>query len=408
MRKQLTVFLSLCVLMYMITGCWSRIELNDIAIVTAASLDLVDDQKIQLGVQVMKTKMTKGTAGKGDSSDNTTLIFSEQGDSVMDAYRKIQKKIPRNLIFSHNRIVIIGEKLARSGITPIIEFFSRYRDVRGNSYLLTTKGKAFELLNVGPNFEKFSAEEIREEQKARVIDNATIRDFAYRLLEAGIEPITSQLQIIPAGEKSTETSDTDSEKKNKNNELSLALVGVGVYRKDRLVGWMNAQEAETLLWLRNKMKDSVITVMIPDENKLFGKLSVQLMKSKATIKSNITNDQVQFHINIEMTGDLFENTTKLSTNSSKNLHTVQQLFENEVERRVRLTIQKSKRKFKTDIIGFGSKLHRQNNKVWNEKYADRWDEAFSNIEVDVTTKFTIIGTGRINDSLIWEEKEMQK
>ncbi|WP_042161568.1 Ger(x)C family spore germination protein [Paenibacillus gorillae] len=406
MRKQLTIFLSLSVFMYMITGCWSRIELNDIAIVTAASLDLVDDQKIQLGVQVMKTKMTKGTAGKGDSSEDTTLIFSEQGDSVMDAYRKIQKKIPRNLIFSHNRIVIIGEKLARSGITPIIEFFSRYRDVRGNSYLLTTKGKAYDLLNVGPNFEKFSAEEIREEQKARVIDSATIRDFAFRLLELGIEPITSQLQIIPAGEKATEPS--SSEKKNKNNELALALVGVAVYRKDRLVGWMNAQEAETLLWLRNKMKDSVITVMIPEENKLFGKLSVQLMKSKATIKSKIENDQVQFQVHLEMTGDLFENTTKLSTNSSNNLHTVQRLFEDEVEKRVRLTIQKSKKKFKTDIIGFGSKVHRQNNKVWNEKYADRWDEEFSNIKVNVTTKFTIIGTGRINDSLIWEEKEMKK
>ncbi|GGG70634.1 Ger(x)C family spore germination protein [Paenibacillus radicis (ex Gao et al. 2016)] len=406
MRKQVILFLTIFVFMYMLTGCWSRVELNDIAIVTAAALDLVDDQKIQLGVQVMKTKMTKGTAGRGESSDNTTLIFSEQGDSVMDAYRKIQKKIPRNLIFSHNRIVIIGEKLARSGITPVIEFFSRYRDVRGNSYLLTTKGKAFDLLNVGPNFEKFSAEEIREEQKARVIDSATIRDFTYRLLEEGIEPITSQLQMIPAGEKSTE--DSNSEKKNKNNELALGLVGVGVYRKDRLIGWMNAQDAETLLWLRNKMKDSVITVMIPDENKLFGKLSVQLMKSKATIKSKVENEQVQFQVNIEMTGDLYENTTKLSTNSSNNLHTVQQLLEEEVERRIRSTVQKSKNKFKTDIIGFGSKLHRQNNKEWNEKYSDRWDEKFPEIKVDVTAHFKIIGTGRINDSLIWEEKEMKK
>src|SRR4030095_14596231 len=248
----------------------------------------------------------------------------------------IQKKIPRHLIFSHNRVIIVGDKLARTGMSSVIEFFSRYRDARGNSYLLAAKGKASDLLKIGPNFEKFSAEEIREEQKARVIDSASLRDFTYRLLEEGIEPIASQIQIVPTSDKNLNKS--NNEIKKQDNEWSLALVGVGVFRNDHLIGWMNTQEAECLLWFRNNAKGSVITTFIPGDKKAFGKISVQITKSKTIIKPKLQDDKVNFNVEIEMIGDLYENTTKLSTSSLENLENIQLALEEEIENRIHLTV----------------------------------------------------------------------
>ncbi len=106
------------------------------------------------------------------------------------------------VIFSHNRVIVVGDQLARAGLSPVLDFFSRHREARGNSYLLVTKGEGKEILKAPPNFEIFTAEEIREEEKARYLDSVTFRDFVFRLLEKGIEPICTQLQIVPlSGQK---------------------------------------------------------------------------------------------------------------------------------------------------------------------------------------------------------------
>ncbi|RJE90417.1 Ger(x)C family spore germination protein [Paenibacillus sp. 1011MAR3C5] len=398
MRKSILLLLTLLILILQ-TGCWSRIELNDVAIVTASAIDLAQDGKYKLSVQILKMKMTKGMSEKGGSSENATLIISAKGDTIMDALNVLQKKIPRQIIFSHNRVILVGEKLARAGIAPAIDFFSRHREARGNSYLLTTRGEAVELLKAPPNFEIFTGEEMREEEKARMLDSASIRDFIYRLLEKGIEPTSSQMQVVPLSDPNG--------KPMKEEELGLGLVGVGIYRKDKLIGWMNRSEAECLLWLRNRMKNSVLTVAVPGKDQSSGKVSVQLIQAKTKFKSKISGEKIQFEVTVKMTGELFENTTKLSIKEINNLNSIQHALEKEIENRVTMTINKLQKQFKSDAIGFGSILHRQHKSDWNKKIAARWEEEFPNIEVNTKAAFKLTGTGRANESIV-DEEELEK
>ncbi|WP_339372109.1 Ger(x)C family spore germination protein [Paenibacillus elgii] len=394
MRKSIILLLTLLILILQ-TGCWSRVELNDVAIVTASAIDLAQDGKYRLSVQILKMKMTKGISEKGGSSDNATLIISAKGDTIMDALNILQKKIPRLIIFSHNRVVIVGEKMARAGIAPAIDFFSRHREARGNSFLLTTKGEAVELLKVPSNFEIFTAEEMREEEKARMLDSASVRDFIYRLFEKGIEPTSSQMQVVPLSDQNGKPTKED-------EKLGLGLVGVGIYRKDKLLGWMERPEAECLLWLRNKMGNSVLTVAVPEKDKPPGRVSVQLISAKTKFKSKISGEKIQFDVAIKMTGELFENSTKLSIKEMNNLNKIQHALEKGIENRVTMTVKKLQKQFKSDVVGFGNILHRQHKNDWNIIFADRWEEEFPNIEVNTKATFKLIGTGRANESIVDE------
>ncbi|MEK8127147.1 Ger(x)C family spore germination protein [Paenibacillus filicis] len=398
MRKPM-ILLLLIVMVISLAGCWSRVELNDVAIVTATAVDLTKDHKIQLSLQVMKIKMTKGTIENGASSGNATLLFSEKGETIMDAYRVLRKKVSRELIFSHNRVIIIGDDLARSGLSAILDFFSRHREARGNTYMMTTKGEARDLLKAAPIFESFSAEDVREEEKARPIETASIRDYVYRLLEAGIEPVMSQIQIMPLSDQQVQES--------KVSGGFLGLVGLGVFHRDRLVGWLNGQEAECVLWLSNKMKSSIVTARFPDP-KSSGKVSMQVAKSKANFQSKVDGDRIRFDVDIHMEGELFENTTKWSVKDVHNLKKFEQSFGKEVEKRVLQTVEKLKKQYKSDIVGFGSILHRQHKELWNDKWADQWDQEFPNIEVSVKADVKLSGTGRVNDSMFWKENELKK
>lgn len=397
MRKPILLLIAL-LLLFLQTGCWSRVELNDVAIVTASAIDLAQDGKYKLSVQILKMKMTKGISENGSASENVTLILSAKGDTIMEALNVIQKKIPRLIIFSHNRVIIVGEKLARAGLAPAIDFFSRHREARGNSFLLTTRGEAAELLKVPANFEIFTAEEMREEEKARMLDSASIRDFIYRLFEKGIEPTSSQMQVVSLSDPNGKPA--------KEEEQGLGLVGVGIYRKDKLMGWMNRSEAECLLWLRNRMKTNVLTVAIPGKEQT-GKVSVQLISAKTKYKSKISGDKVQFDVTVKMTGELFENSTKLSIKEMNNLSIIQHALEKEIENRVTTVVKKLQTQYKSDVIGFGNILHRQHKTDWNKTYAAIWEEEFPKIEVNTKASFKLIGTGRANESVV-DEEELEK
>ncbi|WP_028563411.1 Ger(x)C family spore germination protein [Paenibacillus pinihumi] len=399
MRKPLILLLALIISLFL-TGCWSRVELNDVAIVTATALDRAENNKLQVSLQILKVKMTKGISEKGGGGENATLIVSEKGETIMEAYQVIQKKIPRMVIFSHNRVIVVGDQLARAGLSPVLDFFSRHREARGNSYLLVTKGEGKEILKAPPNFEIFTAEEIREEEKARYLDSVTFRDFVFRLLEKGIEPICTQLQIVPLSGQKNDASDK--------KETGLAVVGAGIFHHDKLIGWMKRQDSEVLLWLKNRMKRSSMTVSMQNKDGSTGKVSVQLSKAKTSIRPRIQGEKIQFDITMHMTGELFENTTKLSIKEIQNLNKIQQVLEQEVKKRVTSTVNKLKKQFKSDAVGFGTILHRKYKKEWNETYSKRWDQEFPKIEVTTDVQFKINGTGRVNDSTLWEEEQLEK
>ena len=65
----------------LLTGCWNRVEINDIAIVTAIGLDLIEGDKIRLSLQVaLPSKL--GPAVGGASSGKSTIVISETGTTV--------------------------------------------------------------------------------------------------------------------------------------------------------------------------------------------------------------------------------------------------------------------------------------------------------------------------------------
>ena len=56
--------LSLCG-MILLSGCWDRVEINDLAIVTAAAIDATDDNQIELSLQVFIPKALGSGGGQG-------------------------------------------------------------------------------------------------------------------------------------------------------------------------------------------------------------------------------------------------------------------------------------------------------------------------------------------------------
>jgi spore germination protein KC len=404
MRKK--TILLLIVMIPLITGCWSRVEVNDLSIVTAIAIDKMEDGSIRIALQIAIPRMLGQISGGGSSGfggeKKSTVTVSEKGETVLDAARRLQVKLPRKLFFSHSRIIIIGEKMARDGVSPILDAFSRYREARLHSFILFTTGEAADILNIPPKWEKISAEEIREEEKLQTGMSIHLSDFVNMLLADGLEPIAAKV-----GLKYSEVmnkSDSGSEDSSQNLEKIIGITGAAVFHKDKLIGWMNDKEARGVKWLRNEIKDAVVTVDIPKEMG-DGKISLKILMGNTKLKPQMKHNKVEMEVEVRAEGDLYENSSKLDLSNPEVIQFVEEKLRDDITERIQVVLEKAQKQYKSDIFGFGLAVYRSYPKEWKKQFKNRWDEEFPNLEVKITPHVKVVRTGLTNKSLIWEEKE---
>ncbi len=364
-----------------LAGCWSRVEINDIAIVTATAIDKMRDGKIRIALQVAIPKKL-GPVGAGGSGGEmeTTLLISETGENVMDASRKLQEKFPRRIFFSHSRNIIIGERAAKDGVFPLLSFFARGREARLRGFILFSKGEAARILKPAPNIERYTSEAIREELKAGVGLRIMQKDFIDMLTTEGISPAAAQVAIRPA------------EKGRKNAGLNPAISGTAVFRQDKLVGWIDEGDTRGVLWFRNEVEKSNITVTVPKE-KGGGKIGTQLLTGKTKVKPILEQGKVKMKVNVHAEVELFENGSSLDLGNPKVLQYVQNLLEMAVKKRMQSALYKTQKQFHSDIFGFGNSLYRTYPKLWKERFKKQWNEEFPELEVSITPHISIVRIG---------------
>jgi spore germination protein KC len=366
----------------LLSGCWNRTEINDIAIVTAIGLDLLEDDKMRLSLQIAVPSQL-GPATGATQGGKSTFIVSELGGTVSEAYRQLQEKLSRRIFFSHSRVLIIGEDLARSGVAHILDFYARYQEPRMHSSIIVTKGKAVDILKEEPVLENVSAEEANELIKRKVGLMISIRDFLDMLLTEGAEPVAPQFVLEPVEVES------DSQTQEKQ-----AINGAAVFKGDKLVGWMDDIETRGILWLRNEMKGGVITVNIGEERG-GGKISTNIIRNESDIVPELKDGKITITINTRAEMNVMENASEVNLGDPKNIDKLEKEIEKEIKDRMRMTLDKAQGELGSDIFGFGETLYKKYPKEWNNTYKEKWDDEFSELEVIVKPKVFVRRVGLI-------------
>lgn len=397
--KTLKTWLIAAVIVPCLTGCWNRIEVNDLAIVTAIGLDTIQNNNIRLSIQVgIPTKLGPTGAGAGSNGGGdkgrSTFVVSETGETLSDAYRRIQEKLSRRIFFSHSRVLIIGEKLASEGVSHIVDFFARYEEPRLNGYILFTKGEAAELLNTKALLEKVPSEETRELTKQGIGLKVSIKDFWDMLLADGVEPVAPQFKLVPLEKKAK----SESGEGGSSNQYTQSIIGAAVFKKDKLVGWMNDMETRGILYLRNELETGIITVHLKKELG-GGKISVKTTNVRSEVKPKLLqNGRPTMKVNIRAETRVLENASMVNLNDSKMLKLLQFEVEEDIRRRVKLALDKAQKQFKSDIFGFGAAVYQAYPKEWNKRYKKNWDQEFPKLQVAIEPQVIVRRIGLTKDS----------
>lgn len=385
----ITAFLPLILLM----GCWSKTELNDLAIVLAMAIDKSEEGYL-ISVQIINPSEI---AAQTQTSETSVTTYSASGETVFEATRKLTQQVPGDIYFAHLRVVIFGEELAKEGIRKPLDFLSRNHEMRTDFYILVSKdGPAKPLLKILTSLERIPANSMYDslqmsEKRWAPTKGMTLDQLISDLIKKGKHPILTGIYI---------EGDADIGNSLKNVEeieppAMIILDHLAAFYNDQLVGWLNQDESKGYNYILGDVKDTIGTIPCSEGDN--ENISLEVMRENTNLKGTVKNGEPEINIHLKIEANVGDVECTIDILNPKVIKELEKKAAKEVEDRIEKAIKKAQSELKSDIFGFGSAIHRSDPKAW-KLLKDEWDARFPDLSVTSKVDFKIRHLGTITES----------
>ncbi|MFC5703971.1 Ger(x)C family spore germination protein [Cohnella faecalis] len=377
-------FATLSVLvLFLLTGCWSRVELDELAFVQGVAIDLTEDgSEIDLTVQFYKpTSGGKDSSGNSGNSGERFINLKTKGASIFEAVRDVAIHLGRKASWTHMRILVIGEKLAQErDIGEILDFFARDHEPRLSMSVMIGKDRADAYLKTKPFIEASTSQQLRE-----------VGRFSYKY--AGKTMRISLRDLMLDLKSQTEVSSVPYIYFDRENGASITTVtGLQILRKGKWVSDIPTERIESLLMLIGKYKGGVLQAPCADHKapEIRKMESVEVESIKTVTEVKITNDRAKARISIKArgyAGELICSSIKSPEEAAKFNQKIKKSLEQDLD----LTLQFLQER-KLDALGIGNRIFRQDPALW-ARWKPEWEERFSKLPITVEVEVNVFNTG---------------
>lgn len=385
----------LIILNFILTGCWDKRELNELAITLALGIDKVEgEDEYEVTAQVVVPSAVSMKDGTGGTA---VTLFTENGETVYEALRRMTKVSPRKIYPGHLQMLIIGEELAKEGIGESLDLLARDWELRPDFYVVVAKDvTAREILNVTTDLESIPASKmfagLKVSEKAWAgTYGVTLDELIVDLISDGKEAVLTGIQL--AGNKQIGSTQQNIESISKPAQIKYD--NLAVFKEDRLMGWLTEQDSRGYSGITNSVKSTVTSISCPNE----GKSTIEVTNFHSKIEGNIVHGKPEVNIHTKAEGNVGEVRCKIDLKNPESIQELEKIYEKEATRIINETIDVLQQEYQSDIFGFGEAIHRSNPQEWNQ-IKENWDEEFSDLTVNVKVDMKIRLTGTVNSSFL--------
>jgi spore germination protein KC/spore germination protein len=391
MKKTNGFKIFICILISLnLTGCWSARELDTIAIVMGVGIDKPKElEQIEMTVQIVNpSKIKTGNKDSGEKSGGSKAFVNIKGigDTVSKALMEINRKLNRDLFFSDNEIIVLGNSMAEEGIGKQLDFFLRNRETRMLVELMVAKGNSSEVLDIAPEIESINASNISDlleiGKRHSEIVSVDLKEFSSKLMSKTTAPVLPLIGIDI-----------------KDGKQMVRIYETAVFKKDKMIGSLDKKETKGYLWIDNKIEKGFMEVSLKDSN---GLISIETINSKTKINPEIIDGKIHMNIEIKEESELAEQLSIEDLAKPKKFEEIERAKTVEIEKEIMAAVKKAK-ELKADIFGFGEKVYKKYPKQW-KSMEKNWDELFPEIEVSVKVDTKLRRNGRITKPIMSKDE----
>ena len=374
---KLPLMFVVCSLAFLMSGCWDRTEINDVAFVLATALDKEENGMIRDSMLIPLPGQMGGPSGGGGgtSGNKSYYIDSEVAPTFREARSKLQSRMSREIFMGHRRVIVVGERLARDGISEVLEFHNRERDSRMNAYIVVAKGDGNALLKARPTLERFSAESIRELLQKTGIMPVSIKKVTVTMGAPGSDPI-----IVYMG---TRRSENENEQSNE-----IEVLGYAQFKKDRMVGVFQKETAAGIAWLNNHFVSHITSVKLDSGQRV----AIDIFLGKTRIKSEVRDGRAHFNIHVTARARTLESMPALDFRDPEIDRRLNAAIADYMRKALEATVSQMKKEG-TDSAAFGMQLYRQHPALWKRTFEKNWPEHLKAAEFRFHVDVSVTETG---------------
>ena len=369
----------------LLTGCWNYNELNNLAICTGIAIDK-NENNYEITFLVSNAKKNEVSAKEGEAG---TTTYSGTGQTLKEAINDIKLKMPFEPYTGHLVVTVISEDIAKEGLESILDYLARDTESRNFFYILLSKNaKAKEILEIISPLQTFPSQTIASDiasssEESSLIYKITYNDFIYTLLEQGQNPVLNSVTIIGNKEEGTDTKElSDTIPK-----ATIKIDTLGIFKEDKLIGWANKQQSEGINILSNNTNNIYIKTKCEDKY-----IMNYIDNNKAKTKIDLKNNKVK--INITGTSTISEVNCKINLEDKETIKKLENDIKEELNKTIYEATNLVQNKYKTDVLGYGKKIHKTNPKKWKE-IKENWDEIFKNLKIETNLNIKINNQGTL-------------
>lgn len=393
MTRKAPLLLLVVTLMAVLSGCWSRKELNELSIAVALGLDRSENDKYVVSLQIINPGAI--APRKSGPQGSPVYTFRTEASSLMEAMRKMTTQINRQIYMSHLRLVVIGENLARQGIADPLDFLSRNHEMRSDFYLIVAKqASAEQVLSILTPEDPIPANELysslsMSDKLWAATGKVTLDQLVNDLAIVGRNPVLTGL-VVRGPESIGKTLENFRETK---APAMLQYSGMAVFRKDKLIGWLDENQSKGYNYIRN----NVVSTTVTNECKN-GHVEVEVIRTHTKLTGEIKNGEPEMRIDVHAEGNLGDLTCDLKIDEPAAVRQIERLAENNMREKITAAVRIMQTRYRADAFGFGEAIHRKSPKHW-KKWRRNWDSTFAEMTVHTYVDVKIRRIGTIKQSV---------
>lgn len=304
---------------------------------------------------------------KGDprSINQEFDVVTVESKTIAEALRRAKSMVDKELDYGHTKILVVGEKIARTNIKQIADWSSRRRDVQLIAVLTVGKPSALDVIKLKPRTERVPGNAIflaltKDGTESPFINPEYVFDFNRRLTEVGMDPYLPIIQV---------------------NKDKYDISTVALLNKEKVVMTLNPDESRLFNLLRGKEKMRTNLTVRTDSNTY--ELNIDHTSAKYSIESG--NGRTTIKYAIKLRGALEEKVSVEET-SYRQQKEIEAAGEEALNKQVEALL----RKFQdhhVDPLGFG--LHYYARHWNNQTKTEQWKKIYDNVKFEANSNIKL-------------------
>ncbi|AFC30978.1 hypothetical protein PM3016_4202 [Paenibacillus mucilaginosus 3016] len=363
-------------LLLLLTGCWDQAELPEKGFVMGLAIDENEKGKFLLTAQIFKPVQAVG--GKGNQMSYLHIMGEDY--SIAKAIRDIPSRLGRKMQWSHLRVVIISEALARDkGLSDLMEFFYRDHEPRIIAPVMITQGRASDVLRRKPLIENTLSQQLFEGQRASAAHNAKTLDMNLLLLGKMTRSEVGNSMIPYVFQSEIDGTPV------------LNIEGAALLKKGTMTGRLDGEKMEGVQMLLNKYGSGMVKIPCGKGEDPMMNESVEVLSLHSSMKPEFSRRPPVIRYAVKVQAAIVELTCSRKAETEDEAKAFADRAGMVIKRKLEGATGYLK-KIKFDALGLGNVLYRKDPSLWKQ-WKPEWDDLFAETSFQFDVEVTLRSSG---------------